>query len=426
MIHNKIELCELFYKVKSPFFLIVSMIVKTSSFLLLSVFCIFSLKLIAQQTDTIATHALVSEYEMQIQQVQYQNDSLLFANRFQSFSIQVLEQQVDSLSNEIRILHAASLLSAVKIDTLERQKLKVLNEMLAIKQQNLALAKEKEDILVLINEKDFQLSNCKTQLKDAQVAAAIIQSKLEGKIDVKSANVEGKEKEIAYLQKTVEDKNAQLNEKSIELTEALIERKVLVRKVDSLSQELAARDLQLAKVTERLRIIEAQYNEMLAQRTAATNKKKKIRFVQGVGLKNYRTPDWQLAPQSSATTSTYVITNKNSGNIEFDYVTGISLSLYDLSKPDGKFTYDAGLFVGFGGTNLFKNFYIAPSCKAFDYFHFMAGFNIAEYQQLQKGFTEGDALPGGMSIPTVKEWKANFFFGMTIDFELLANMPKKM
>ena len=165
---------------------------------------------------------------------------------------------------------------------------------------------------------------------------------------------------------------------------------------------------------------------MVEQRTAAQNKKKKVRFVQGVGLKNYRTPDYQLAPKSSATTATYVITNKNAGNIEFDYITGVSLSLYDLSPPDGKYTYDAGLFVGFGGTNLFKNFYVSPSFKAFDFFHFMIGLNIAEYQQLQSGFNEGDELPPGMSIPTVKEWKANLFFGMTIDFELLSNIPKKM
>jgi hypothetical protein len=45
---------------------------------------------------------------------------------------------------------------------------------------------------------------------------------------------------------------------------------------------------------------------------------------------------------------------------------------------------------------------------------------------LQSGFNEGDELPPGMSIPTVKEWKANLFFGMTIDFELLSNIPKKM
>ena len=74
-----------------------------------------------------------------------------------------------------------------------------------------------------------------------------------------------------------------------------------------------------------------------------------------------------------------------------------------------------------------KNFYLAPSYKAFDFFHFMMGMNIAEYHQLKTGFNEGDPLPSTMtSIPTVKQWKANIFFGMTIDFELLSNITKKM
>ena len=56
----------------------------------------------------------------------------------------------------------------------------------------------------------------------------------------------------------------------------------------------------------------------------------------------------------------------------------------------------------------------------------MLGLNIAEYEQLKAGFNEGDVLPPGMTIPLVKEWKANLYFGMTIDFELLGNITKKM
>jgi hypothetical protein len=108
--------------------------------------------------------------------------------------------------------------------------------------------------------------------------------------------------------------------------------------------------------------------------------------------------------------------------MEFDYITGVSLSLVDLSKKDGNFTYDAGLFVGFGGQNLFKNFYIGPSFKVLDYFHVNTGINAAEYQQLQSGFKEGQQAT---SVPTVKEWKLNVYLGFTIDLELLASIPKK-
>lgn len=334
--------------------------------------------------------------------------------------------QVDSLQAEVAKLQANMAVSATRTDTLEAKRLRLKQELLHEKQQMLDLSTLLEQKLQVLRDKEFQLNDCQIKLRDAQSVASLNQARLEGKIDVNITKVEAKDREIAYMQESLREKDRIISEKTAELANFYRDKSNSLRIVDSLSRALNAKELEFVKVNERLKIIESQYNEMLAQRTASTNKKKKVRFVQGVALKNYRTPDFQLAPQSAATTATYVITNKNAGKIEFDYITGVSLSLYDLSKPDGKYTYDAGMFVGFGGTNLFKNFYIAPSFKAFDYFHFMIGLNIAEYQQLQGGFNEGDILPPGMSIPTVKEWKANAFFGMTIDFELLTNIPKKM
>lgn len=333
---------------------------------------------------------------------------------------------IDSLQQSITFLQAEMAVSAVRTDTLEMQRLRTRQELLKLKEQQLSMSTALEARLQELREKEFQLTDCQVRLREAQAAASLNQAKLEGRIDVNETRVEAKDREIAYLQESIKEKDRIIAEKTNELAGTYREKGNSLRIVDSLARTLNAKELELVKVSERLRIIESQYNELVAQRTAAQNKKKKVRFVQGVGLKNYRTPDYQLAPQSSSSTAVYVITNKNSGKIEFDYITGVSLSLYDLSKPEGKYTYDAGMFVGFGGTNLFKNFYMAPSFKAFDFFHFMIGVNIAEYQQLQGGFNEGDALPPGMSIPTVKEWKANMFFGMTIDFELLSNIPKKM
>lgn len=333
---------------------------------------------------------------------------------------------IDSLQQSITFLQAEMAVSAVRTDTLEMQRLRTRQELLKLKEQQLSMSTALEARLQELREKEFQLTDCQVRLREAQAAASLNQAKLEGRIDVNETRVEAKDREIAYLQESIKEKDRIITEKTNELAGTYREKGNSLRIVDSLARTLNAKELELVKVSERLRIIESQYNELVAQRIAAQNKKKKVRFVQGVGLKNYRTPDYQLAPQSSSSTAVYVITNKNSGKIEFDYITGVSLSLYDLSKPEGKYTYDAGMFVGFGGTNLFKNFYMAPSFKAFDFFHFMIGVNIAEYQQLQGGFNEGDALPPGMSIPTVKEWKANMFFGMTIDFELLSNIPKKM
>lgn len=394
--------------------------------ILLCVILVSGLRGIAQETED-KTDSLYAARLMQDNLALYdQVDSLNLLIKGFIISNNQQDQQVDSLRRVIVKIQSDMALAVTKADTLTQQRLTVKQELLDVKQQMLAISTTLEQKLQLLRDQEFQLNDCQIKLREAQAAASLNQAKLEGKNEVSNTKVEAKDREIAYMQESLKEKDRIIAEKTNELANYYRDKSSSLRIVDSLSRTLNAKELELVKVSERLRIIEGQYNEMVAQKVAAQNKKKKVRFVQGVGLKNYRTPDYQLAPQSSTTTATYVITNKNSGNIEFDYVTGVSLSIYDLSKPEGKYTYDAGLFVGFGGTNLFKNFYISPSVKAFDFFHFLIGINIAEYQQLQSGFNEGDELPPGMSIPTVKEWKANVFFGMTIDFELLSNIPKKM
>lgn len=380
----------------------------------------------AQESEDITDSLYAARLMQDNLELYSQVDSLNLLIKGFVISNNIQDQQVDSLRRAIAQIQADMAMAVTKSDTLEAQRLRVKQELLSVKQQMLIISTSLEQKLQLLRDQEFQLNDCQIKLREAQSAASLNQAKLEGKNEVSNTKVEAKDREIAYMQETIKEKDRIIGEKTAELATYYRDKSNSLRIVDSLARSLNTKELELVKVSERLRIIEGQYNEMVAQKVAAQNKKKKVRFVQGVGLKNYRTPDYQLAPQSAATTATYVITNKNAGKIEFDYVTGVSLSIYDLSKPEGKYTYDAGLFVGFGGTNLFKNFYISPSFKAFDFFHFLVGINIAEYQQLQSGFNEGDELPPGMSIPTVKEWKANVFFGMTIDFELLSNIPKKM
>ncbi|MEI8048416.1 MAG: hypothetical protein WCI92_13610 [Bacteroidota bacterium] len=380
----------------------------------------------AQEPDDKTDSLYVSKL-MQVNLELYSEiDSLNFLIKECETLTTIQYSEVDSLKVVVAQCQARLTLKGKLADTLEVSRLRLAQELISVREILLKTNSELELKLQLLRDREFQLNDCQIKLREAQSAASLSQAKLEGKMDVSNARVEAKDREIAYMQESQKEKDRIIAEKTADIATLYHEKSNSLRVVDSLARALNSTELELAKVSERLRIIETQYNEMVAQRTAATNKKKKVRFVQGFALKNYRTPDWQLAPESSTSANVYVISNKNAGNIEFDYITGVSLSLYDLSQPDGKYTYDAGLFVGFGGTNLFKNFYIAPSAKAFDYFHFMLGVNIAEYQQLKEGFSEGDPLPPGMNIPTVKEWKANLFFGMTIDFELLSNIPKKM
>lgn len=381
----------------------------------------------AQETENGTDSLYAARLMQQNLELFSQVDSLNFLIKGFKSKNNMQNKEVDSLQTVIAQIQADMAMAATKSDTLSQQRLRGKQELLDVKQQMLTISTALEQKLQLLRDHEYQLTDCKIKLREAQMAASLNEAKLEGKNNVNTTRVEAKDREIAYMQESIKEKDRIISEKTNELTNYYRDKGNSLRIVDSLARALNSSELQLSKVSERLRIIEGQYNQMIAQQTAATDRKKKIRFVQGVALKFYRTPDWQLAPQSSSSIGTYVISNKNSGKIEFDYVTGISLSLYDLSKPDTKYTSDIGMFLGFGGSNLFKNFYLAPSYKAFDFFHFMMGMNIAEYHQLKTGFNEGDPLPSTMTtIPTVKQWKANIFFGMTIDFELLSNITKKM
>lgn len=100
--------------------------------------------------------------------------------------------------------------------------------------------------------------------------------------------------------------------------------------------------------------------------------------------------------------------------------------LYDLTKEGSKFDQDISVYVGFGGANLFKNFYIGPSYRFLDFFHLTAGVNVAEYSVLAEKFNkEGDALAPGWSIKTTNEWKITPFVSLSLDLDFLSYMGKK-
>lgn len=354
-----------------------------------------------------------------------ETDSLHHVINTLEYKKATLNNEIDSLQTVILKLNDQLAFKSHENDSLLRERITLNRSILSLKQDVLKCNTEMEAKAQLLRDRDFQFTKLEAEIRDLKSNAEIKQVKLEGQLDVHNTKLEAKDREISYLQKSVEEKDRLIREKTEELTQYYREKDNSLKIIDSLARTLNQKELDLIKVSERLKIIEGQFNEISAKQAAAANKKKKIRFIQGVGLKNYRTPDWQLSLQSPNSSSANVIVNKNGGNFEFDYITGVSLSMIDLSKEKGKFTYDAGLFVGFGGQNLFKNFYIGPSFKILDYFHINAGANIAEYVQLQNGFSEGDVLTGSTSIPTVKEWKINLYLGFNVDFDLLASIPKK-
>lgn len=182
----------------------------------------------------------------------------------------------------------------------------------------------------------------------------------------------------------------------------------------------------------------------------ATNRKKKVRAIQGIAMRFYRTPNWEMRLQPTEDgTYNKVLRNRNAGNIEFDFVTGASVMLWDLTqyfnkdhksvkigetnlktpelrKFDQDFAYDVGIYVGFGGSNLFKNFYVGPSFRFVDFFYFTLGVNIAEYNVLVSGYEEGIEYKQSVTIDdvTAKSWLMKPFIALSIDLDFLSYIKK--
>ena len=299
------------------------------------------------------------------------------------------------------------------------ERISELNTQLELKNKNL------EEQLRIQKEKESLFLEKEAIYKEAINSTILDKVKLEGQIAARDSKLEGKEREITLLQKNITDKDTDLNTRSSEMKKVLSDKEKADRRIDSLRFNLAETEKNLIRTSEQLKFSELKIKECESRFSNATNKKKKVRVVQGFAVKNYRTPDFMLAPKDVDNPSVYVINNRNSSNIEFDYITGASFMVKDLSKPGASLTYDAGFFLGFGGNNLFKNFYIGPNVKLFDVVHLNIGANIAEYEVLKDGFKVGDALTAGSAIPTNKAWKINGYVGITFDLEVFTMIGKK-
>lgn len=298
-------------------------------------------------------------------------------------------------------------------------KIKELSEKLEDKNRNL------EEQIKIQKEKEALFLEKEAIYKDAMNSTILDKVKLEGQLAARDSKIEGKEREISLLQKHLTDKDKDIVSRDTQLQKIESDKELTARRLDTIRMALLDAEKMLIRTTEQLKYTELKVKDCETRYTSVTNKKKKTRVVQGFAIKNYRTPDYILAPKDINNPNLYVINNRNSSNVEFDYVTGASFMIKDLTKPDGALTYDLGFFLGFGGNNLFKNFYIGPNLKLFDVIHLNVGANIAEYEVLKDGFNVGDALVAGTAIPTNKSWKINAYLGLTFDLELITMIGKK-
>lgn len=215
---------------------------------------------------------------------------------------------------------------------------------------------------------------------------------------------------------------------------------------DSLRLCLTETEKTIIRKNEELKYTQQRALDAEAKISNATARKKKVCAIQGIAMKTFRTPNWSIAPDKIEDGSiVYRIVNKNGGEVEFDYTAGAYVMLWDLTRKqqavendsinkklldikkfDQEFSYSLGLYVGFGGSNLFKNFYVGPSFKFLDFFHLSAGVNICEYEMLTGNFQEGDILPVGLSLTDQisKVWKAKPFVSLSFDLDFISYIKK--
>ena len=238
-----------------------------------------------------------------------------------------------------------------------------------------------------------------------------------------------------------------LNANGVDKEKLEAERNYYIHMVDSLRALVRIAELENVRKEEANKYLEERAKAAEERVALATNRKKKVRPIQGVAMRFYRTPVWEIRLKAGAVDGTYdrYISNRNAGDIEFDYVTGASVMLWDLTKYfnrdhvlgsdstgrpirrfDQEFAYDIGFYVGFGGSNLFKNFYVGASFRFVDFFYLTLGMNIAEYQVLKSGYSNNDIIGNSLSIDdvTAKAWLVKPFVSLSIDLDFLSYIKK--
>lgn len=223
------------------------------------------------------------------------------------------------------------------------------------------------------------------------------------------------------------------------------ERNYYIHMVDSLRSIVRIAEIEAVRKEEANKYLEERAKAAEERIAQTNNKKKKIRPIQGVALRFYRAPDWEIRLKSGAEDGKYdkYISNRNAGSVDFDYVTGASVMLWDLTEYfnkdhnignngkgikrfDQQFNYDLGIYVGFGGSNLFRNFYVGTSFRFVDFFYLTLGLNIAEYQVLKSGYSSGEVIGPNLSIEdvTAKAWLVKPFVSLSIDLDFLSYIKK--
>lgn len=375
------------------------------------------------------------------------DDEMLDSVRLCREQVELLTRQADSnqvlletLRRRMRdlVMLKDSLIAANDLYQKELQeKNRLLTEQMTAMQEKERLVAEKEELY-----------------RQALTNSTVDKAKWEGELKAKEASIEAKSKEIEFLQKDIDSKEGTLISQREIYMNLLTEKEHYRHLVDSLQRRVNAVEIENIRKQEENKYLAQKAKDAEEKAAITLNKKKKVRPIQGIAMRFFRTPDWDIRltpdhvdPSTGAATYSKVIRNRNAGDIEFDFVTGASVMLWDLTdyfnspskkdtlsasrlpeipRFDQKFNYDLGIYVGFGGTNLFKNFYIGPSFRFVDFFYLTLGVNICEYEMLIDGYKAGQSLETALTLDdiTAKSWLVKPFISLSIDLDFLSYIKK--
>lgn len=349
----------------------------------------------------------------------YSEDSLEFEYTALQLEVESLRKEVvglnesiDALKNRNKELHLINDTLTVVNNEINKQ----LSEKNALLEEKIRILQQKE---ILFAEKE-QL------YKEAISNSNVDKAKIEGLVEAKNASIVGKDKEISLLQKSINEKENHISTKDMQLKQMSAERDKYFMMSDTLREQLKEAQIVILKREEELKYTKKRAEEAEAKVERATGRKKKVRVIQGLAMHFSPMPDWIIRPRINAAKEyKNFIENANAGTVDFDLVVGASVMLLDLTKNGEKFTQDLGIYVGFGGNNLFKNFYLGPSYKFLDFFHLSIGVKMAQYTVLADGYKVGDELPVGWAIPTAKKWIITPYISLSFDLDFISYIGKK-
>lgn len=329
-----------------------------------------------------------------------------------------------------------------------------LNDSLVINNERFQRELEEKNRLLedknrALRQKDSLASELQQLYRELLSATTVDRARLEAEISAKQAYLSAKDREIEVMQRGIDDKQSSIEDQKAAYERLAVEKERMRRMVDSLATRCIEMDKEIVRKQEENKFLAQKAKEAEDKVSTATNRKKKVRPIQGIAMRFYRTPDWiiSLSPKydEDGTTTTYerVIRNRNEGNMEFDFITGASVMLWDLTpvfnKPDTtrksltdipkfdqQFSYDLGLHVAFGGSNLFKNFYVGPSFRFMDFFYLTAGVNICEFEVLRSDVPSTGIIDNNWSMTDVicKKWLVKPFLSFSIDLDFLSYIKR--